>query len=110
LSLFDDGSIRRASAVRYVNAKARRLASCASARLAHSIHLNIAVGSACGSLEAFGIVNIYEELMVSSLTRCRTHGLSPRRHVPLDISQTYRLRAEARWHDGAATPRTWSFP
>nr|WP_328838386.1 extracellular solute-binding protein [Methylobrevis albus] len=64
---------------------------------------------------AAGLGNIYETLMTSAMDEISTeYGLlAESLKVPDDISSvTYRLRAEARWHDGEpVTPEdvVWSF-
>jgi microcin C transport system substrate-binding protein len=104
LSLFDD--VKYPAGFKqfdYVNAKAPKAGVVRISEIGTFDNFNIAVGSVRGSLEAFGIVNIYEELMVSSLDEVSTsYGLLAEAvSVPPDISSvTYRLRAEARWHDG----------
>jgi microcin C transport system substrate-binding protein len=104
LSLFDD--IKYPPGFKqfdYVNAQAPKAGVVRISAIGTFDNFNIAVGSVRGSLEALGIVNIYEELMVSSLDEVSTeYGLLAEAvSVPPDISSaTYRLRAEARWHDG----------
>jgi microcin C transport system substrate-binding protein len=104
LSLFDDVKYPPGfKQFDYVNAKAPKAGVVRISEIGTFDNFNIAVGSVRGSLEAFGIVNIYEELMVSSLDEVSTsYGLLAEAvSVPPDISSvTYRLRAEARWHDG----------
>ena len=104
LSLFDD--IKYPPGFKqfdYVNAQAPKAGTVRTSAIGTFDNFNVAVGSVRGSLEAFGIANVYEELMVSSLDEVSTeYGLLAEAvSVPPDISSaTYRLRAEARWHDG----------
>jgi microcin C transport system substrate-binding protein len=104
LSLFDD--IKYPPGFKqfdYVNAQAPKAGVVRTSAIGTFDNFNIAVGSVRGSLEQFGIGNVYEELMVSSLDEVSTeYGLLAEAvSVPPDISSaTYRLRAQARWHDG----------
>jgi len=66
-------------------------------------NFNVAIGNVRGSLEMWGIGNIYDDLMVPAYDEISTeYGLLAEAvSFPPDISSaTYRLRAEARWHDG----------
>jgi len=105
LSLFDD--VKYPPGFKhfdYVNAQAPKAGSLRLNAIGGTFdNFNIVVGSVRGSLEANGIGNIYEELMVSSLDEVSTeYGLLAEAvSYPPDFSwATYRLRAEARWHDG----------
>jgi microcin C transport system substrate-binding protein len=104
LSLFDD--VKYPSGFKhfdYVNPQAPKAGSLRMSAPGTFDNFNIAVGNVRGSLEAYGIGNIYEELMAPSLDEISTeYGLLAEAvSFPPDISSaTYRLRAEARWHDG----------
>jgi len=104
LSLFDD--VKYPPGFKhfdYVNAQAPKAGVLRMMAIGTFDNFNIAVGSVRGSLEAFGIGNIYEELMAPALDEVSTeYGLLAEAvSFPSDISSaTYRLRAEARWHDG----------
>jgi microcin C transport system substrate-binding protein len=66
-------------------------------------NFNLAVGSVRGTLEAYGIGNIYDMLLTRPLDEVATDYclLAEAVSYPPDFSwTTYRLRAEARWHDG----------
>jgi microcin C transport system substrate-binding protein len=87
----------------YVNAQAPKAGTLRQSAIGTFDNFNIAVGSVRGSLEAYGIGNIYEELMVRPLDEVAAdYGLlAEAASYPPDFSWvTYRLRAEARWHDG----------
>jgi microcin C transport system substrate-binding protein len=86
----------------YVNARAPKAGTLRQSAIGTFDNFNVAVGNVRGSLEG-GIGNIYEELMVSSLDEVSTeYGLLAEAvsHPPDFSWATYRLRAEARWHDG----------
>jgi microcin C transport system substrate-binding protein len=103
LSLFDD--VKYPPSFKhfdYVNAQAPKAGVVRTSVVGTFDNFNIAVGSVRGSLEA-GITNLYEELMAPALDEISTeYGLLAEAvSFPPDISSaTYRLRAEARWHDG----------
>ncbi len=87
----------------YVNAQAPKGGTVRMLAIGTFDNFNIAVGSVRGSLERYGIGNIYELLMASSLDEVSTeYGLLAEAvsHPPDASSVTYRLRAQARWHDG----------
>jgi len=104
LSLFDEVKYPPGfKQFEYVSAQAPKGGVVRMSAIGTFDNFNIAVGSVRGSLEANGIGNIYEELMVSSLDEVSTeYGLLAEAvSHPSDFSwATYRLRAEARWHDG----------
>ena len=87
----------------YVNAQAPKAGTVRLSAIGTFDNFNIAVGNVRGSLEAYGISNIYEEMMTRSLEEVATdYGLLAEAvSYPPDFSwASYRLRAEARWHDG----------
>jgi microcin C transport system substrate-binding protein len=87
----------------YVNARAPKGGAVRMVAIGTFDNFNIAVGGVRGSLERFGIGNIYDTLMVSALDEVSTeYGLLAEAvNHPDDFSSaTYRLRAQARWHDG----------
>jgi microcin C transport system substrate-binding protein len=87
----------------YVNAQAPKGGVVRMSATGTFDNFNIAVGFVRGTLEAFGIINIYDDLMAPSYDEISTeYGLLAEAvSYPPDISSaTYRLRAEARWHDG----------
>jgi microcin C transport system substrate-binding protein len=104
LSLFDD--IKYPPGFKqfdYVSAQAPKAGVVRISEVGTFDNFNIAVGNVRGSLEQWGIGNIYEELMAPALDEISTeYGLLAEAvSFPPDISSaTYRLRAEARWHDG----------
>jgi microcin C transport system substrate-binding protein len=104
LSLFDD--IKYPPGFKqfdYVSAQAPKAGVVRISEVGTFDNFNIAVGNVRGSLEMWGISNIYEELMAPALDEISTeYGLLAEAvSFPPDISSaTYRLRAEARWHDG----------
>ena len=104
LSLFDDVKYPPGfKQFDYVNAQAPKGGVVRISEVGTFDNFNIAVGNVRGSLEAYGIGNVYEELMAPALDEISTeYGLLTEAvSFPPDISSaTYRLRAEARWHDG----------
>jgi microcin C transport system substrate-binding protein len=90
----------------YVNANAPKGGSARQIALGTFDNFNTAVAGVKGSLAA-GIEQIYEPLLASSLDEVSTgYGLLAEAvSFPADFSSvTYRLRPEAKWHDG--TPVT----
>ena len=90
----------------YVNANAPKGGSARQIALGTFDNFNTAVAGVKGSLAA-GIEQIYETLLASSLDEVSTgYGLLAEAvSFPADFSSvTYRLRPEAKWHDG--TPVT----
>jgi microcin C transport system substrate-binding protein len=104
LSLFDD--VKYPAGFKqfdYVNAQAPKGGVVRISAMGTFDNFNLAVGNVRGSLEAYGIGNIYDELMVPAYDEISTeYGLLAEAvNFPPDISSAiYRLRAEARWHDG----------
>jgi len=87
----------------YVNPQAPKAGTLRMNALGTFDNFNLAVGSVRGSLEAYGIGNIYDMLLVRPLDEVATDycQLAEAVSYPPDFSwTTYRLRAEARWHDG----------
>jgi microcin C transport system substrate-binding protein len=103
LSLFDD--IKYPPGFKhfdYVNAQAPKAGVVRVSTTGTFDNFNMAVGNVRGSLVA-GIGNIYDDLMAPAYDEISTeYGLLTEAvSFPPDISSaTYRLRAEARWHDG----------
>jgi microcin C transport system substrate-binding protein len=90
----------------YVNANARKGGTVRQIALGTFDNFNTAVAGVKGSLAA-GIEQIYETLLTNSLDEVATgYGLLAEAvSFPADFSSvTYRLRPQARWHDG--TPVT----
>ena len=86
----------------YVNAKAPKGGAASLITLGSFDNFNIIVGGAKGSLVG-GIEFIYDTLMVSALDEVASaYGLLAEAVTyPDDFSSaTYRLRADAKWHDG----------
>jgi microcin C transport system substrate-binding protein len=86
----------------YVNAAAPKGGEAAVIALGTFDNFNSAVVGVKGTL-AFGIENIYDTLLVSSLDEVASvYGLlAEALKFPDDISSaTFRVRAEAKWHDG----------
>ena len=94
----------------YVNPKAPRGGLVRQVAIGTFDNFNSVIGGVKGALAA-GISNIYDRLMTSSLDEVSTeYGLLAEAvSHPDDFSScTYRLRAEAKWHDG--TPVTPTSP
>jgi microcin C transport system substrate-binding protein len=90
----------------YVNAKAPKAGTARQIALGTFDNFNTAIAGVKGSLAA-GVQQIYETLLASSLDEVSTgYGLLAEAvSFPSDFSSvTYRLRPEAKWHDG--TPVT----
>jgi microcin C transport system substrate-binding protein len=88
----------------YVNAKAPKAGTARQIALGTFDNFNTAIAGVKGSLAA-GIQQIYETLLASSLDEVSTgYGLLAEAvSFPSDFSSvTYRLRPEAKWHDGTA--------
>lgn len=86
----------------YVNPKAPRGGAVRQVAIGTFDNFNIVVAGVKGSIAA-GITNIYDSLMASSLDEVSTeYGLLAESvSHPDDFSScTYRLRREAKWHDG----------
>ncbi|MGD9922247.1 MAG: ABC transporter substrate-binding protein, partial [Pseudorhodoplanes sp.] len=86
----------------YVNPKAPRGGVVRQVAIGTFDNFNLVVGRVKGSMAA-GIASIYDTLMASSLDEVSTeYGLLAESvSHPDDFSScTYRLRAQARWHDG----------
>jgi microcin C transport system substrate-binding protein len=104
LSLFDD--VKYPAGFKqfdYVNAQAPKGGVVRISAVGTFDNFNLAVGNVRGSLELYGIGNIYDDLMAPAYDEISTeYGLLTEAvSFPPDISSaTYRLRAEARWHDG----------
>ena len=85
----------------YVNPQAPKGGSVRMIAIGTFDNFNMAVAGVRGSI-AGGISEIYDTLMVPRSTRCRPNmDCSPRPSAIRRIfPAVYRLRAEARWHDG----------
>ncbi|HWV51958.1 extracellular solute-binding protein [Pseudorhodoplanes sp.] len=86
----------------YVNPKAPRGGLVRQVAIGTFDNFNIVIGGVKGAIAA-GIGNIYDRLMASSLDEVSTEYCLLAESVshPDDFSScTYRLRAEAKWHDG----------
>jgi microcin C transport system substrate-binding protein len=86
----------------YVNPNAPKIGTARQIALGTFDNFNTAIAGVKGSLAA-GIEQIYETLLVSSLDEVSTgYGLLAEAvSFPADFSSvTYRLRPEAKWHDG----------
>ncbi len=86
----------------YVNPKAPRGGLVRQVAIGTFDNFNVAIGGVKGALAA-GVTNIYDRLMTSALDEVSTeYGLLAEAvsHPDDFASCTYRLRAEAKWHDG----------
>jgi microcin C transport system substrate-binding protein len=104
LSLFDD--IKYPPGFKhfdYVNAQAPKAGVVRISEVGTFDNFNLAVHRVRGTLEMWGIDNIYDNLLARAYDEISTdYGLLAEAvSFPPDISSAiYRLRAEARWHDG----------